>query len=400
MLPLVLAILVTAGAQTPAVDRSHAEDLARGGRTAEAIDLFERIVKSNPADIEAQLWLARLFLRAGRTADAEAAFRAVSVVHPADVDARIGLAMALTRRGAWEDALAILREVEQVAGANADAYGALARAYRRGGDDQHALEYFRRARTLSPNDPDLVMGYEAVARTYGHWISFEGFAQDGGPGTRVTSGAIVANARIVHQLHLEAMGRVQQGPDYSDAIGGGGFTWHLARPTTMAFHALGGPDNIALARSDLSLDVIHYAGPFEIGGSVRHLAFAGANVAAVSPVFAWTPVDAWRVDGRYSYSRAAFDETAESVGDHSVMLRTTWQAWRRFAALGSYAYGIESFEDLTADRIGSLGATTIAGGLRIDLPSLTRVTTTWEHQWRSNSTTIDRLTVSVIQAIP
>ena len=400
MLPLVLAILLTAGAQAPAVDRSHAEDLARSGRTAEAIDLFERIVKSNPADLEAQLWLARLFLRAGRTAEAEAAFRAVSLAHPADVDARIGLAMALTRRGAWEDALAILREVEPAAGENADAYGALARAYRRGGDDQHALEYFRRARALSPDDPDLVMGYEAVARTHGHWISFEALGQDGGPGTRVTSGAIVANARVWRQLHLEAAGRVQQGPDYSDAIGGGGFTWRLARPTTVAFHALGGSSNIALARTDVSVDVIHYAGPFEIGGSVRRLTFAGANVRAASPVFAWTPVDAWRVDGRYTYSRAAFDETGESVGDHSVMLRTTWQGWRRIAALGTYAYGIESFEDLTADRIGSLGATTVAGGVRIDLPSLTRITTTWEHQWRSNSTTIDRLTVSVIQAIP
>jgi hypothetical protein len=399
MLPLVLAILLTAGAQAPA-DRSRAEDLARSGRTAEAIDLFERIVKSNPADVEAQLWLARLFLRAGRTADAEAAFRAVSLAHPADVDARIGLAMALTRRGAWEAALTILREVEPVAGENADAYGALARAYRRGGDDQHALEYFQRARALSRADPDLVMGYEAVARTHGHWISFEGFGQDGGSGTRVTSGAIVANARVRRELHLEATGRVQQGPDYSDAIGGGGFTWRLARPTTLAFHALGGPDNVALARSDLSVDVIHYAGPFEIGGSVRRLTFAGANVSAASPVFAWTPVDAWRVDGRYTYSRAAFDETGEAVGDHSVMLRTTWQGWRRFAVLGTYAYGIESFEDLTADRIASLGATTIAGGVRIDLPSLTRIATTWEHQWRSNSTTIDRLTVSVVQAIP
>jgi hypothetical protein len=61
------------------------------------------------------------------------------------------------------------------------------------------------------------MGYEAVARPHGHWISFEALGQDGGPGTGVTSGAIVANARVWRQLHLEAAGRVQQGPDYSDA---------------------------------------------------------------------------------------------------------------------------------------------------------------------------------------
>ena len=265
------------------------------------------------------MWLARLFLRAGRTDEAEAAFRAVTLSHPTDIDARIGLAMALTRRGAWEDALTILREVEPAAGENADAFGALARAYRRGGDDQNALEYFQRARALSPDDPDLVMGYEAVARTHGHWIAVEGFGQAGGPDTTVTSGSIVANARVWRQLHLEATGRVQQGPDYSDAIGGGGFRWRMARPTTIAFQALGGPDNIALATADLSVEVIRYAGLFEIGASVRRLTFAGASVRAASPLFAWTPVDAWRVDGRYTYSRSTFDETGDigrrSLGD-------------------------------------------------------------------------------------
>src|SRR5918993_1124041 len=107
MLPLVVAILLAAGAQSPAVDRSHAEALARAGRTSEAIELFERIVKSNPADVEAQLWLARVFLRAGKATAAEDIFRAVSRDHPADIDARIGLGMALTRRGAWQEALAI-----------------------------------------------------------------------------------------------------------------------------------------------------------------------------------------------------------------------------------------------------------------------------------------------------
>ena len=55
---------------------------------------------------------------------------------------------------------------------------------------------------------------------------------------------------------------------------------------------------------------------------------------------------------------------------------------------------------LTADRIGSLDATTIAGGVRIDLPSLSRVTAIWEHQWRSNAANLDRFTVSLVQVIP
>ena len=66
----------------------------------------------------------------------------------------------------------------------------------------------------------------------------------------------------------------------------------------------------------------------------------------------------------------------------------------------AYAYGIESFEDLTADRLRSLGADTVALGLRIRLPSLTWLSTAWEHQWRSNDTRMDRLTVSIVQSFP
>jgi hypothetical protein len=70
--------------------------------------------------------------------------------------------------------------------------------------------------------------------------------------------------------------------------------------------------------------------------------------------------------------------------------------WLNFA----YAYGIESFEDLTADRLGSLGASTAAVGMRIGMPSLTVLHTTWEHQWRSNDTTLDRVTVALVQSFP
>src|SRR5262245_15520283 len=152
MLALAVAIMMTTGLQSPASERSQAEDLARAGRTAEAMKLFVRIVETDPADVEARLWVARLALRLGRTADAEAGFRSVLREHPRDVDARIGLGVVLTRMGAWQDALAILSEVEPDAGQNADLFGALARAYRRGGDDRRALEYFRRARALAPDD--------------------------------------------------------------------------------------------------------------------------------------------------------------------------------------------------------------------------------------------------------
>jgi hypothetical protein len=282
--------------------------------------------------------------------------------HPTDVDAVIGLGIVLTRTGNWQDALAILHEVEAAAGQNADLFAALARAYRRGGDDLQALEYFERAKALAPGDPDVELGFERVARTYGHWIAVEGLRQTGAS-AGVGSGTVTFDVRLAPRLHLEASARTQQGPDYSDAIAGGGVFWRAPRATTVALHALGGPGNTALATLDISGDVVHYAGVFEIGAGVRHLTFAGSDLTAVSPVFAWDR-GSWRVDTRYSYSRSAFVATGESRGNHSVLLRGTRQQWRRVALQGTYVYGIESFADLTADRVGALGTTPDRDGRR------------------------------------
>jgi hypothetical protein len=87
----------------------------------------------------------------------------------------------------------------------------------------------------------------------------------------------------------------------------------------------------------------------------------------------------WRVDARYTYSRSHFVNTDQKSSDHSVMWRQTWRGSRRVWLNFAYAYGIESFEDLTADRLGSLGASTAAVGMRIGMPSLTVLHTTWEH---------------------
>jgi hypothetical protein len=146
--------------------------------------------------------------------------------------------------------------------------------------------------------------------------------------------------------------------------------------------------------------VIHYAGTLEVGGSVRAMFFDGVDVTAVSPLLSWDAGGRWRFDARYTYSHSRFDTTEESVGNHSLMLRETWREWRRVWVTGVYAYGIESFEDLTVDRVSSLGATTVAAGLRFSMPSLTTINTTWEHQWRSNDSEVDRFTVSIMQAFP
>jgi len=377
----------------------EAERLAREGRTAEAIAALERILERNPADNDARMWIARLELRMGHIGTSEDIFRAVLREHPADVDARIGLGVVLTRKGDYDGALAILRQTETDAGQNADLYGALARAYRRSGDDRRALDYYRRAVALSPNDPDLVDDLETVTRIYGHSIGVEGFAQQVTGGPTIGSGTLSAGVRVTPRLRVEAMTRLQNGAGYSDVLAGGGVLWRTGRLSTLAVRAAGGPDNVAMARRVLTGEFVYYAGVQEIGASVRSLSYSTADVIAVSPTYAWDRGGRWRLDTRYTYSRSAFTGTGEVSGDHSVMLRDTWRGWRRVWINTTFAHGIESFEDLTSDELASLGASTFALGVRVNLPSATMMTTTWEHQRRSNSTTLDRVTLAIVQSL-
>ena len=131
---LAAALLLIVDPQSSGPDRREAEQLARAGRSEEAMGLFAQIAAQDPEDIEARLWIGRLALRLGRTADAAAVFQSVLADHPDNVDARVGLGAALTRAGAWDEALSVLREAERAAGENADLFSALGRAYRRAGD--------------------------------------------------------------------------------------------------------------------------------------------------------------------------------------------------------------------------------------------------------------------------
>jgi tetratricopeptide (TPR) repeat protein len=396
---LAAAFVVVAGSQLSAPpDRARTEQLARSGPPAEAMQLLERIVEQDPEDVEARIWIARLQLRLGRTSEAEAGFRAIVGERPRDVDARIGLGAALTRNGAWSEALDVLHAAERDGGENSDLFGALGRAYRRAGDDRQALAYFQRAHALAPSDSDAIDGFEAVARAYGHSIAFEGYGERLTPDTHTASGTLTVDVRTTDRLHLDATARLQQRAGSSEVQAGGGAVWRAGRTTTLDVVAIGGPGNATLPTLDLAADVLHYAGSVDVGGGFRRLSFATADVSAGSATLAWDPGGRARLDARYTYSHSSFAATDQTSGDHSVLLRDTWRAWRRVDLTFAYAYGIERFEDLTADRLRLLGATTLAGGFRIRMRSLTMLTTTWEHQWRSNDTAIDRVTVAIAQS--
>ena len=329
LVPLATALVLSMTYQSPSpsTDRDLALQLARAGRTVEALALFERIGAENPADAEVRMWIALLQLRMGRTEEAEAGFRAVLREHPSDVDARIGLGAALTRRDAWSEALTVLLDAERDAGQNADLFAAIARAYRRGGDDRRALAYYRRAMALAPQNPELVEAYEAAMRVYGSSVAVEGYDEGGVSDARSVS--LTATVRVLRRLEIEGAARVQNRDGSSDTLAGGGGIWRINRSTNVAIRGAGGADNISLPNATLMAEATHYRGAIEIGGNVRHLSFSDIDVTAATPILAWDRGGRWRLATRYTYSRSSFHSTGESSVDHSVLLRGTFHGWRR-----------------------------------------------------------------------
>jgi YaiO family outer membrane protein len=395
-LAAVLVLCVTCQSpQSPQSDRALAEQLARSGKAVEALAIFERISTQNPADLEVRLWIARLQLRLGQIEEAEAGFRAVLAQQPSDVDARIGLGATLTRKDAWEEALVVLLATEKDAGNNAELFAALARAYRRSGNDGCALEYYERALAISPKDADLREGYEATVRAFRHSIEVETFGEGGVSDARDVS--VTGAVRVRPRFLLEGIARAQNRNGSSDAMFGGGGIIRLNRTTNFAFRVGGGVDNVSLADGDVTAEARHYRGPFEIGFNFRYLHFTDVDANSFSPILAWDAGTRWRLAARYTYSLSSFHVTGRTAGDHSALARETFRVSRRVDTTLTYAYGIESFEDLTADRLAALGGHTLAISMRLRMPSLTTLAATWEHQWRANDTRLDRVTLLFVQ---
>ena len=398
LLSLSLAtILSLVASQAPG--RSEAERLARLGHHAEALAAFERIAASDPTDVESRLWIGRLQLWMGRTANAEATFRAVLGEHPRNVDARIGLGSALTRTSRTDEAIEVLEATRADAGDNADLFAALARAYRHAGRPRAARDQFARAHALAPTDPEILDGLEAVRRTFDHSVAVEGYGETvpGAGWGDSGDGALTLRLRANERLHLAGAARAHRRSGISDSQFGGGLEYRAGPRTLVSASVLGGPDNESLPIFSVAAQATQYLGSTEIGGGVRVLHFATTDVTALSGGAAWDEGGPWRTEARYTYSRSSFEPDGRTAGDHSILLRALRRQWRRVWLEGSYAHGAESFDVLTADRVDSFDADTVAVGLRILTPSLLVLTATWEHQWRSSNQKIDRLTCAVVQ---
>jgi YaiO family outer membrane protein len=185
--------------------------------------------------------------------------------------------------------------------------------------------------------------------------------------------------------------------DIDDARGGAGVEWRWTPATTLVAQALVGPGNRVLPKGDVLGGVNYTTGPVSLTGSVRYFDFEGAQVTTLSPAITFWPTERLTLGLRYALSVTDTPMFTTTSMGNTAQVNGSYQVFPRVWVNLGYARGVEDFEHFSIDRIGAFGANTGSGGIRVDLPWLTSLVGTYEHQQRQDDAAMKRFTLGFAQ---
>jgi YaiO family outer membrane protein len=393
-----VAAAATQPAPRPAVSYEEAETLARTGQTLRAIAAFEALAGANPDDFDSRVWLGRLLARVGRRAEAIALLQDVIARSPRQVDARVVLGAALLTSGRIEAAFEMVQDAEALEPDSADVLALKGRILRHLGRPSEAYVALDRAHTLSPRDEDIDIVRERTRRIVAH-RAHVGVAREASPDGIPEASIVDADVDLHLDDDVRVFGRVQwqERAGSDDTRAGAGVEWRLGRRVLSRGALLVSPGSPRVAQVDLSGELEFAAGRTQPAIGVRFLDFAGARVWIIAPSISVDLTDNVALAVRYYRSESEFLPSGQRAGNDSGALMGRWQAARRLSLSAAYARGNESFDILSVDRLGRFRADTVAGGVRVDLRSLTSLGLGVEHQWRSGDRRITRVTLDLVQ---
>lgn len=402
LFPLLLAmVFLDASPQEPArpaaTTFAEAVQMAAEGRDTDALAAFRQLAAANPNDREARVWIARLHERMGNPDLAEPVYRSVLLEDPANLGAMLGVASTLLAREESEEAIEVLEITEERAPQNVTVLVLLGRAHRLAGRPARAIGYFERAVAMEPS-PEHRLRLESTRLAYLHRVETRGFnEQFSGSTPDSRSGEVSLNYRLSDRLRVLGRGQVQRKFGISEQRGGGGVEWRWKPAITLRGHVLVGPDNRVMPEGDYLGELEYTHGPATWTGSIRYFDFTGARTTVFSPAVAWPASERLTVALRYAQSWSDANTFQGEEQGHSAHIRGAYRLYQRLWIQAGYAAGVDDFENFSIDRIGDFRANAVSGGVRIDLPTLTTVVGSYEHQWRTGNVTMGRVTVSLQQ---
>lgn len=143
-------------------------DHLKAGRLDDAVRTLQRVLKKNPDNVDAMVFLANAYCRQEKKIeDAEALLRRATKVAPDYLTAWLSLGSLLLERGKQLEAIDAYRTATRLEPAHAAAWGLLASAYGPAGHPDKAARAYARALKLNPDLANAHHGHGHVLKTLG-----------------------------------------------------------------------------------------------------------------------------------------------------------------------------------------------------------------------------------------
>jgi YaiO family outer membrane protein len=273
----------------------------------------------------------------------------------------------------------------------------LGRAHREAGNTVRAIGYLERVVAISPTEQHR-LSLDDVRLSYFHRIEAHGLSEDFNTGTSNTNGGrMLVNYRVNDALRVFGRGDAQRKFGISDQRGGGGLEWRWTPMTTIAGHALIGPDNQVMPEGDYLGEIDHTYGRASWTGTYRYLDFNGAWMAVLSPAVTWWAADEVSVGVRYAHAITRTNRTDTNEHGDTLHARAAYRVRPRVWLTGGYTAGVDDFETVSIDQIGNFRAHSVSGGVRLDLPSLTSFVGGYDYQWQPDAVRRSRFSIGLAQ---
>lgn len=394
---MLLAVFLASLLAAQAVTFEQADALAREGQYEAALDVFRKIVASNPRDLRGRLQIGRLHVLMGNPELAEPVFRSVTLEDPASLEATLGLGHTLVALGRYDEAIVVLQRAEKLEPRNPEVLSALGNAHRLAGNTRRAVLLGDLAVQLVPT-AQTQQTLEQARLAHDHRVELHSFGEHYNTGVQDTGSVDVrANVRVDERLRVTGRGQFQRKFEIADQRGGGGLEWAWQPGTSVLAHVLIGPGNVVLPRVDVNGAVEHHHLDAVWRAGYRFFDFANAQVSVLAPAVTWSVTPRVSLGGEYLLAFTSFDALGGLEDSHSGSVRVGYLVTPRTWLIASATRGIENLETLSPDRIGNFDATTVSGGVEFALPSLTSLRGVYERQWRSGDINMNRLSISLVQ---
>jgi tetratricopeptide (TPR) repeat protein len=356
-----LSVALTASGQTPAPDRrAEAERLANAGAYDAALKAFQAIAATNPDDIEARLWIARMHGKLGHPEHAADVYRSILAVQPQNLDALLGLGNALLALGRLREAGDALSRAEAIAADRPAVLTAQGRLHEAAHRTSLALAYYLRAIALDPSNTEARQAADALQALRAHRLElgydfqrfpgYPGVLQDA---TRehVNLGTFELNGRVSDALRVFGRLQAQSAFDSDEQRAGGGIEWAVTRRAVLRAGILKGIDTLFLPDTDGFASASLLSGRARWSFDVQGAQFESADLWIFGPGLSISLPRSGEAFVRYYRGRVTTPFTTDAIATDSVALGIRGRVTRRSWAAVSYTHGIDRLDWLTLDRI-------------------------------------------------